>query len=152
MPAPREVTPRCTVLLAEADASLRRWLGVLLREAGYHVLEAQATPDALRHLRGGAPIHIVITDARLGLTAVREIAQATSTLRPSVPVLQLIGSKAERVASYRRNHVVLWKPFTISELLESIQGLAGPEAVGAVGPTTEVTAGSYTFYLRSPPT
>lgn len=144
-----------TILLAESDASLRRWLGVLLREAGYHVLEAGAGPDVLRHLRSRAPIHVVITDARLGRMPGWEIAQHTSTLRPGVPIVRLIGNRAEGMPIYRPEldpSVILWKPFTITQLLEVIRSLLGQHSAGAseADPAAEFSTGPYTFYLRSP--
>jgi CheY-like chemotaxis protein len=143
---------RPTILLAESEASLRRWLGVLLREAGYRVLEAGAASEVLSCLRGHAPIHLVVTDARLGRMPGWEIAQYASTLRPGLPVVQLVDGRAEGVPTYRRNHVLLSKPFTLPALLEAIRPLLSPdlEGAGEAGPSAEYSTGAYTFHLRSP--
>jgi DNA-binding response OmpR family regulator len=144
--------PHPTILLAEGDASLRRWLGVLLREAGYEVIEAGAESEVVRHLRGDAPIHLVITDTRLGRMPGWEIAQYAGTLRPGVPTVQLIGSSADGAPTYRHNSVLLWKPFTLPELLQVIRALLSPDVEGAgeADAALGFSTGPYTFYLRSP--
>ena len=139
-----------TILLAEGDASLRRWLGVLLREAGYNVVEAGTAPDVLRQLRGRVPIHLVIADTRLGRMPVWEIAQSASAFRPGVPMVQLIESWAERVPTYRRGNAILWKPFTLPALLGVIRSLISPEVADADDglEPVEFSVGPYTFYPR----
>jgi CheY-like chemotaxis protein len=60
----REVEPRArrTVLLAEDDRALRRYLEVILRRAGYEVLLAADGLEAMKTLLS-TPVDAVVTDA-----------------------------------------------------------------------------------------
>jgi DNA-binding response OmpR family regulator len=119
-------TPIPTILLAEENQSLRRWLGVLLSEAGYRVIRAGTGPDVLRLLRGRTPIDLLITNSRVGKVPGWEIAQYTSKLRPSVRMVRLIESQADAVPIYGADPatiVLLQKPFTITELVDVVRTL-----------------------------
>jgi DNA-binding response OmpR family regulator len=119
-------TPIPTILLAEGNQSLRRWLGVLLSEAGYRVIQAGTGPDVLRLLRGRTPIDLLITNSRVGKVPGWEIAQYTSQLRPGVRMVRLIESRADGVPIYGADpdtFVLLQKPFTITELVDAVRTL-----------------------------
>lgn len=114
------------VLLAEADSSLRRWLALLLAEAGYGVLEAGAGPAVLQHLRGSARIDIVVTNTRIGGMRGWEVVQAAAQLRAGVPIVRIIQSGADAVPLYGVDPGavrLLQKPFTITDLLSAIRSL-----------------------------
>jgi DNA-binding response OmpR family regulator len=136
--------PKPTILLVEGDASLRRWLAALLHEVGYQVLEAGERPEVLRHLRSHEPVHLVVTDARIGKMPGAEVAQETSNLRPGVPVVRLIGSMAEGLPVCRADldpSVLLWKPFTLPPFLTVIRAqLSRPRDEAG-----QVRAPTYTF-------
>lgn len=124
-----------TILIAEAHPSLRHWLGVLLREAGYEVLVARSGPEVLRHLRSSAAIHVVITEPRIGRMPGWEIARETSTLRPGVPVVRLVDSAAEGLPVCRPEldpSVILWKPFTVPQLVGVIRTQLGQGSEPAI--------------------
>jgi DNA-binding NtrC family response regulator len=132
-----------TILLVEGDASLRRWLAALLAEVGYQVLEAGERQEVLRHLRSHEPVHLVVTDARIGGMPGAEVAQETSNLRPGVPVVRLIGSMAEGLPVCRADldpSVLLWKPFTFPHFLDVIRAQLSRREE-----TKEVRTPSYTF-------
>jgi DNA-binding response OmpR family regulator len=132
-----------TILLAETDASLRHWLGALLREAGYRVLEAGDGSEVIRHLAGREAIQLVLTDARVGSMPGGEVARETSYRRPGVPVLRLIRTMAEGLPVCRADldpSVLIWKPFTLPQLLEVIRDQLARSAAAEQG-----HAPSYTF-------
>ncbi len=115
-----------TILLAEGNRSLRRWLGVLLTESGYRVIRAGTGADVLRFLGGRRPTDLLITNSRVGKASGWEIAQHTTNLRPGVPVVRLIESPADVVPIYGLDpdaDVLLQKPFTINELVGIVQTL-----------------------------
>src|SRR5215211_3638135 len=62
--APQSEAPRArrTVLLAEDDRALRRYLEVVLRRAGYEVLAAADGLEAMKALLS-TPVDAVVTDA-----------------------------------------------------------------------------------------
>ena len=138
-----------TILLAEGDPSLRRWLGVLLREAGFGVLEAGGASEVLDHLRSPSPIHVVVTDSRVGRMPGWEVAQETSSLRAGVPVVRLISNFAEGAPICRADldpSVLLWKPFTVPDLLKTIRAQLGRNAPGVEMQTAAPAPGRrYTF-------
>jgi DNA-binding response OmpR family regulator len=127
---PAAATAAPTILLAEGDDSLRMWLGRILRETGYDVLEAGSGAEVLRHLRSRVPIHLVITDARVGRTPGWEIAQETSAILPGVSVVRLISSPSEGLPICRADldpSVLVWKPVTLDRLLHVVRAYVRPE-------------------------
>jgi DNA-binding NtrC family response regulator len=75
-----------TLLIVDDEASLRRLLGLVLREDGYAVREAGSLAEA-RAVLADAEVDLVITDQKLGdgdglgvLAAVRELAAGTPVL------------------------------------------------------------------------
>ena len=119
-----------TILLADGHDSVRTWLGLILCEYGYDVLEAGSGPEVIRHLRGPVPVHLVITDARVGRTPGWEIAQETVAILPGVPVVRLISTPSEGIPICRADldpSVLVWKPVTVSHLLEVVRTHLRPE-------------------------
>jgi DNA-binding NtrC family response regulator len=129
---PKQETVAPVVLLAEAHPSLRRWLRILLVEAGYRVLEAETGAELLGHLRGAEPLDVVVANTHVGRMPGWEIAQYTSQIRPGVPVVRLIDTRADAVPIWRNPDavVILQKPFTITDLVDAVREamLRGSEA------------------------
>ncbi|HEX5385716.1 MAG TPA: ATP-binding protein [Gemmatimonadales bacterium] len=126
---------RGTVLLAEDDAAVRALAARTLREAGYHVLEADdggaARVLAAEH---AAEIDLLITDVTMPVASGPELVQALRTRRPSVPVLLISGYAADAVSgrgALEKDALCLAKPFTPDELLAAARG-----AVDASRPAT----------------
>jgi len=127
---PAPATSAGTILLADGHDSLRMWTNRILCEYGYEVLEAAWGPEVIRHLRGPVPIHLVITDARVGRTAGWEVVQETIDILPGVPVVRLISSPSEGLPVCRADldpSVLVWKPVTVSRLLEVVRTHLRPE-------------------------
>lgn len=124
MPTHEPATGGSTILLVEADAALRRWLAVLLEEAGYQVLQAGTGPETLQRLRRHDAIDLVITDARIAGVPGSEIAREVANLRPGIPIVRLISTMAEGLPICRADldpSVLLWKPFTLPQLLSVVR-------------------------------
>ena len=127
---PAPATSAGTILLADGHESLRMWTNRILCEYGYEVLEAASGPEVIRHLRGPVPIHLVITDAKVGRTAGWEVVQETIAILPGVPVVRLISTPSEGLPVCRADldpSVLVWKPVTVSRLLEVVRTHLRPE-------------------------
>ena len=109
-----------TVLVVEDDADVRSYTIEVLTELGYHVLEAQDGPSALRIIERGEPIDLLFTDVVLpgGLNG-EQLALQAQDKRPGLKVLFTTG--------YARNAIVhqgrldpgvqlITKPFSYTDL------------------------------------
>jgi len=127
--ADRDLSGNETILLAEDDAAVRRYLRQVLERRGYEVLEVPNGREALilseRH-RG--PIHVLLTDLVMpelgGLDLVEEFAR----LHPEAAVLCMSGysDRLWRREGGRVHYV--HKPFTARTILTEIRELLDEEA------------------------
>jgi CheY-like chemotaxis protein len=108
-----------TLLVVDDDASVRRACRRMLWLAGYEVLEASDTEEALQLLAEGHGVHVVVSDVRMphdGYRLGKEVAGRT----PPVAIVFITGSDTQfpEIAAIGP---LLTKPFTGEQLLESIQ-------------------------------
>jgi two-component system, OmpR family, response regulator MprA len=116
------------VLLVEDDSALRRYLGVILRRAGYEVTEAADGLEALK-LALSSPVSVVVTDAvmpRLGGPELCRLLRARPDTA-ALPVVMLTGLDA---ASHSNDTAAqpdarLTKPVRTDELLDCLARLLG---------------------------
>jgi CheY-like chemotaxis protein len=117
---------RATVLLAEDDRSLRRYLEVVLRRAGYEVLTAADGLEAMKALLSNA-VDAVVTDAVMPHLSGHELCRflRNHPKLKSLPVVLLSGADASARpdASDARADVYLSKPVPAEELAESLTRL-----------------------------
>lgn len=116
------------VLLAEDDAVLRRYLGVLLRRAGYEVVAAADGLEALR-LALSSPVSAVVTDAvmpRLGGPELCRMLRARAEFA-TLPVILLtgLGAAAHPADAASTPDARLTKPVRTDELLSCLARLLG---------------------------
>jgi two-component system, cell cycle sensor histidine kinase and response regulator CckA len=116
-----------TILLVEDDALVRALTRTLLREAGYHVLEAENAETALALAeRHAAAIHLLLTDVVLPRVGGRQLADQLCARRPETKVLFISGYTNDAII---RHGVVdsavelLQKPFTRVSLLRRVRGI-----------------------------
>jgi PAS domain S-box-containing protein len=135
LPAPtlaRTADSNGTILLVEDEDPLREFGRVVLRRAGYQVIEACDGPEAiLRCEQDKPPISLIFTDVIMPAMSGPELARRLQKSYPGVPVLYTSG--------YTRSVVVenglqspefefLQKPYTSQELLHRLQQiLAAPK-------------------------
>ena len=89
---------RATVLLAEDDRSLRRYLEVLLRRAGYEVLTAADGLEAMKALLSAdVDVDVVVTDALMPHLSGHELCRFVRNhpRLKSLPVVLLSGSDVD---------------------------------------------------------
>ena len=119
---------RVRVLLVEDDAALRRYLGVVLRRAGYEVAEAADGLEALR-LALSSRVSLVVTDAvmpRLGGPELCRLLRAR-TEYAALPVVLLtgldVGKQKDNTAPLVDARIT--KPVRTDELLSCLARLLG---------------------------
>jgi DNA-binding response OmpR family regulator len=115
---------RATVLLAEDDRSLRRYLEVVLRRAGYEVLTAADGLEAMRALLSSA-VDAVVTDAVMPHLSGQELCRFVRNhpKLKSLPVLLLSGADASARPADAGADVYLSKPVPAEELAGSLARL-----------------------------
>jgi signal transduction histidine kinase/ActR/RegA family two-component response regulator len=124
--------PSETVLLVEDRIGLRALVANLLSDAGYHVLVAHDTGDALRiGMSHPATIHALVTDVVMPDLGGRELADRVVAARPAIKVLFMSGY-ADDAANLVRgdNSAFIGKPFTPRQLERALRRLLD-ESAGA---------------------
>ncbi|HLL74765.1 MAG TPA: response regulator [Pyrinomonadaceae bacterium] len=116
------------VLLVEDNDALRRYLGVVLRRAGYEVVAASDGLEALK-LALSTPVSAVVTDAvmpRLGGPELCRLLRARAEYA-SLPVVLLTGldAGAQTDDTTSRPDARLTKPVRTDELLSCLARLLG---------------------------
>lgn len=118
-----------TVLVAEDEGEVRRFLATLLRGAGYDVLEAANGALALTAARGFAgPIRLLVTDVVMPVMTGTELARQFLADRPQARVLFISGySDPAAIAEIQTlaGAEYLGKPFSPRELLSRVRTLLG---------------------------
>jgi len=117
------VRAHATVLLAEDDRSLRRYLEVVLRRAGYEVLTAADGLEAMKALLSNA-VDAVVTDAVMPHLSGHELCRFVRNhpKLKSLPVVLLSGVDASTRPSDSEPgaDVYLSKPVPAQELAASL--------------------------------
>jgi two-component system, cell cycle sensor histidine kinase and response regulator CckA len=112
-----------TILLAEDEAGVRKYVSSVLRSNGYEVLEAGTGREALTAAQGhGGPIHLLLTDVVMPEMGGVELCERFSAARPGVAMLMMSGY-ADRPLPEGRGLLV--KPFTPGALLGRVREALG---------------------------
>jgi len=116
--------PRATVLLAEDDRALRRYLEVVLRRAGYEVLPAADGLEAMKVLLS-APVDVVVTDAVMPYLSGHELCRfmREHPQLKDLPVVLLSGADSSVHAEGALADLYLSKPVPAEELAASLARL-----------------------------
>jgi PAS domain S-box-containing protein len=114
-----------TVLIVEDDSRVRRLTGAMLRSAGYTVLEAEDSQQALSLIDQSAlNIEIVVTDVLMPGMGGRELKEAIRLRNQEIPVLFVSGhTEGDYTLHAELSEGVgfLQKPYSKDELLRKIQ-------------------------------
>ena len=120
-----------TVLLVEDEDGAREMAAERLRELGCEVLEAADGPAALRLMRPGRHVDVLVTDVGLpgGMNG-RQVADAARERRPDLPVLFITGYAGSafdgRLAPGMQ---VIGKPFSLEALAARVRAMLGTALV-----------------------
>ncbi len=114
------------VLLVEDEAPVRAFASRALRMRGYTVLEAENAEEALKTLEDPTlEVDVFVTDVVMpGMDGPSWVRLALET-RPNVRVIFVSGYSEEALAEGQSripNSVFLPKPFSLSDLTETVQG------------------------------
>ena len=124
-PAPASGLGRSlTVLVVDDDPLVLASTVALLEEVGHRTVEAEGGAGALKRVRAGEPVDLVITDYGMpGMTGV-EVAEELQRLRPGLPVLLATGY-GELPAADAAGLARLSKPFGQAELAAAVEAVLG---------------------------
>jgi CheY-like chemotaxis protein len=114
-----------TILLVEDEDAVRAMVRVVLKQAGYTVLEASRGNEAVR-LAGDhpGPVHLLITDVVMPEMGGRELVERLALKRPDLKVLYLSGYTDDAVVRHgvlQAEVAFLQKPFTIAALTNKLR-------------------------------
>ncbi|MDY0884719.1 PAS domain S-box protein [Dongia soli] len=112
-----------TVLLVEDEIGVRELTAEELRDSGYRVLEADRASNALRLLRAGLHVDLLITDYGLpGDMNGWQMVELARERYPGLPVIMITGY----ASGLQMTEVeVIHKPFDPKALLEQVRSLVG---------------------------
>ncbi len=116
-----------TVLLVEDEDVVRDMATEILRESGYHVLEAKHGPEALMLARKHPEvIHLMLTDVVMPKMSGRELAEQLTPQRQEMKVLYMSGYTDDAIVHHgvlEEGMAFIGKPFTPSALARKIREL-----------------------------
>ena len=114
-----------TVLLAEDEKLVRKFVRSILESNGYTVLEAHHGSEALRlALQHPGPIHLLLTDMVMPLMDGKLLAQRMLGLRPGIRVLYMSGYSENAVVHHgvlESGMAFIEKPFTVETLARKVR-------------------------------
>jgi PAS domain S-box-containing protein len=123
-----------TVLVVEDEAVVREMATEILRENGYHVLEAQHANAALDlAAQYDEEIHLMLTDVVMPQMSGRDLADQLKPLRPEMKVLYMSGYTDDAIVHHgvlEEGTAFISKPFRIDALARKVrETLDAPVAV-----------------------
>jgi hypothetical protein len=123
--APRALTGRETVLVAEDEPAVRQMACKVLQTHGYTVIEAPDGPTAERLFKTqGGSVRLLLTDVMMPEMNGMELYRRLSRLRSDLKVLFMTGYPHDLIERYGKDAValpVLNKPFTIARLTQKVR-------------------------------
>lgn len=126
------------ILLVEDEAPLRRLAALVLRRAGYEVLEAESAEAALECLEGAPPPAALVSDMAMPGQDGLELARSLRARWPGLPVVLLSGYTESALGQdlAREKLHFLAKPYAPAELLAALAAALGPgEGTDCMGPS-----------------
>ena len=119
-------TTRC-LLLVEDDQLVRETVSAMLEDEGFEVVEACDAAAALRLVKDGLDVPLIVTDVDLGVgPSGAELADMLRRLRPDLRIIFITGrisSLADRGRDDRE--AILPKPFASEALSRLVRRMTG---------------------------
>ena len=118
-----------SLLIVEDDNSVRNSLAQALMELGYQVTTAYNPDVAVKYLRSGLQVDLIISDIRMpGELTVTDMLRMLEQEKRNTPVLLTTGYSGEVLIEdglVDRKYHVLFKPFSVNELGGMIREILG---------------------------
>lgn len=115
-----------SILLAEDDSSMRRFLQMALEKAGHAVVAARDGLDALQTLESGSRFDLLLADIVMpGMDGI-ELSQKATEICPGLKVMFITGFAAVamgRSNAAHENARILSKPFHLKDLVDQVDQL-----------------------------
>jgi DNA-binding response OmpR family regulator len=117
----REIrTSKDTILIAEDDADVLKFVTTILQDRGFRVIAASDANKALDLARGfSGEIKVLLTDVEMGKIDGFDLRERLLMERPKVKVVVMSGRLDDDFEAH--DFPVVRKPFTPSQLLEAIE-------------------------------
>jgi PAS domain S-box-containing protein len=115
-----------TILFVEDDDMVRNMVTAVLKQYGYHVIEAENGAVAVQLCEQEEKIHLMITDVVMPGTSGPELVKQISSIQPDMKVLYVSGYTDEAIVHHGvldENTPFLQKPFTPQKLALKVQEL-----------------------------
>jgi PAS domain S-box-containing protein len=127
---------RPRVLVVDDEAGVRQTLSLFLTKAGYVAIAADDALAALKLIRSGERVDLVIADQSMpGLTG-SDLIGEIGLIRPDLPSVLITGyDKVGGLGELLGRVTVLRKPFSRSTFLRQIQAMVGSPTVPGIPPT-----------------
>jgi CheY-like chemotaxis protein len=114
-----------SILLVEDEPLLREVMAEELRDAGYHVEEAENGVKAVVAL--ARDFDLLLTDIRMaGNVSGWDLAEAARRIQPKIEVVYMTGYSAEIPKRVDRS-IFLTKPCTVSQILSMMSCCSGAQ-------------------------
>jgi CheY-like chemotaxis protein len=111
---------KTTVLIAEDDAEVRRFVTTILQDRGFHVIAAADARQALTRARSfEGKIEVLLTDVEMGKLDGFDLRERLLQERPKVKVVVMSGRLGEDFEP--NDFPVLRKPFSPAQLISAIE-------------------------------
>jgi signal transduction histidine kinase/ActR/RegA family two-component response regulator len=125
-----------TVLLVEDEDVVREMATEILRDSGYHVLEAKSGLEAmiLERQHSGV-IHLMLTDVVMPQISGRELAEQLTPLRREMKVLYMSGYTDDAIVHHgvlEEGTAFISKPFTPTALARKVREILDVDVAVAV--------------------
>jgi CheY-like chemotaxis protein len=113
---------RHVVLVVDDEFLVRNVLSEILKDAGFHVLQAESAGEAVTLLEGLAHVDLIFSDVKMPGMDGFELARWVSDHKPDMPVILASGYVGKtNMASELRCTEFLKKPFDFDTVIEKIR-------------------------------
>ena len=111
------------VLIADDDLSVRESLGKVLKEVGYHVVEAADGAEAIEEFKVGQ-VDLLLLDIGLPIRDGWDVFESITSQAPAFPIIIVTGTNNQYDTAVAAGvGTLMEKPLDVVELLKTIQDL-----------------------------
>jgi len=109
-----------TILIAEDDAEVLKFVSTILQDRGFNVITASGANDALTRARNfSGEIKVLLTDVAMGKLDGFDLRERLLLERPKVKVVVMSGRLDDDFEA--QDFILLRKPFTPMKLIAAIE-------------------------------